>query len=447
MELFEACRAIIGADSSPSNGTGEVALLVKDIAESMGYHVQLEAEVQRGISEANVICFPHSTSSTIHLMLQTHLDTVDPGSFALWEHNERNPFRAAIHGGRIYGLGASDTKLDFLCKLFAAQKFIGAKPKKNFAIVGTYGEEYNMNGAIRLIRHKTLLPERVLVSEPTDFNLVFAGKGLANIEITLPFSGEEMQARLLHDQGAGQSTQSRIFRGRPAHSSQPHLGENAVGKLLDYLDMLPDQLLILDLDGGTNYNTVPVQAVLEFDLMSFPVSTVNQKLLKIYKKIQELKVVFERHKDLRFDPPMTTFNLGMVRTYSDHVKIMGCVRWPEGLSESTYTSWMSELKDYCQDLGASFVVRDFKKPFHMDPESEFALDCFEEIKKEVPQTKMITQPVTNEANVFHKLGIETLAFGPGVREGNSQTPSESIEIDNLYKAIKIYQNLIEKFCY
>ena len=51
MDFLEACKSVIGADSSPSNGTGEVALLIKEIAESMGYQVQLEEEVQRGISE------------------------------------------------------------------------------------------------------------------------------------------------------------------------------------------------------------------------------------------------------------------------------------------------------------------------------------------------------------------------------------------------------------
>jgi acetylornithine deacetylase/succinyl-diaminopimelate desuccinylase-like protein len=447
MDFIEACKQIIGIDSTPNNGTGEVTLFVQELAQGMGFQVQREEEVQKGMIEANVICFPDRPHARVHLMLQTHLDTVDPGSFALWEHNERNPFRAAIHQGSIYGLGASDTKLDFLCKLYAAQKFIGHPPKKSFAVVGTYGEEYNMNGAIRLIRHKTLLADRVVVSEPSEFNLVYAGKGLANIEITIPISPEELQARQAHDLSLGQSTQSRIFKGRATHSSQPQLGENAIDKLMAYLGQLPDQILLIEADGGTNYNTVPVQAVLEFDLVSLPVTTVNQKLLGLYNKIIQLKNEFDQHKDLRFDPAMTTINIGMIRTYSDHVKVMGCVRWPEGLTENTYSGWMSVLKDYCAQLGATFVVRDYKKPFYVQPDIDFVCQAHTEICREVPNSKLTTQPVTNEANVFHKLGIETIAFGPGRREGNSQTPTESIGIDNLHKAIKIYQNLIEKFCY
>ena len=154
-------------------------------------------------------------------------------------------------------------------------------------MVGTYGEEYNMNGSIRLIRHKTLLADRVLVSEPTNFDLITAGKGLANIEITIPFSKEEMEAKVAHDSGEGQSTQCKIFKGVPAHSSQPLKGVNAIEELFRYMENLPDQILLLEVDGGTNYNTIPVQSLIEFDLVTLKQMTVNQKVLKIYQKIKK----------------------------------------------------------------------------------------------------------------------------------------------------------------
>lgn len=447
MNFLEACKKLIAIDSSPSNGTGEACQFIEELGVSLGFKVRLEQEIQRGIDEANVICFSESPTNNVHLMLQTHLDTVDPGSFALWEKTGKNPFHATIHNDRIYGLGAADTKLDFLCKLFAAQKFIGKTSLKPFAVVGTYGEEYNMNGAIRLIRHKTLMAERVLVSEPTNFDLVYSGKGLANIEITIPFSEEEMRARQEHDTGEGLSTQCKMFKGRATHSSQPHLGLNAIEEAFGFMRNLPDQLLILEVDGGTNYNTIPVHGLLEFDLVSLQRMTVNQKLLKIYDKINDLKREFNTVLDKEFNPSMTTLNIGMVRTYSDHLKIMGCVRWPAALAEDIYVRWIEDLKDFCSSLGAVFRVRDHKKPFRMDKDSEFAKRCFTVIKDVYPETAMATQPVTNEANVFHKFGLETLVFGPGQREGNSQTSSESISIDKLNKAVKIYENIIQDICF
>ncbi len=446
MDFIEACKKIISIDSTPSNGTGEVSRFIKSLAESLGFQVHLEEVVQRGIEEANVICFPKEKSSKVHLMLQTHLDTVDPGSFAHWEKTGKNPFHATIHDSKIYGLGVADTKIDFLCKLYAAKEFIGKDLKHSFAVVGTYGEEYNMNGSIRLIRHKTLLADRVLVSEPTNFDLITAGKGLANIEITIPFSKEEMEAKVAHDSGEGQSTQCKIFKGVPAHSSQPLKGVNAIEELFRYMENLPDQILLLEVDGGTNYNTIPVQSLIEFDLVTLKSMTVNQKVLKIYRKILSMKKEFENLEDPQFDPAQTTLNIGMIRTYDDHLKIMGCVRWPPIVKEDTYGEWMADLKSFCDSLGATFRVRDSKKPFSVNPKSDFSNKVFSAIYQDHEDSQISTQPVTNEANVFHKLGLEVLVFGPGQREGNSQTPHESIPIDNLYKAIKIYQNLINQLC-
>ncbi len=447
MNFIDACKELISIDTSPSNGTGEAALFIKELGESLGFQVRLEEEIQKGLKEANVICFPGDIKNHVHLMLQTHLDTVDPGSFALWKENDKNPFHISIHNSRLYGLGVADTKLDFLCKLYGALNFVGQKPLRDFAVVGTFGKEYNMNGAIRLVRHKVLRPERTLVSEPTHFDLVHSGKGLANIEITLPFSQEEMQARQVHNDGEGQSTQSKIFKGHAAHSSQPHLGVNAVESLFHFLGQLPHQILVLEMDGGTNHNTIPVQAFLEFDLVSLQGMTMNRKILKVYEKVQNLKKEFNKFPDKNFDPPTTTLNIGMIRTYSDHAKLMGCVCWPVAVAENIYLEWMNDLKLFCESLGGVFRVRDYKKPFLENKDSEFARCCFEVIRKNHPDSRVVTQPVTSEANVFHKFGMETLVFGPGKREGNSQTFKESIAIESLHKARAIYEGIIDKICF
>ncbi|MCB0377185.1 MAG: M20/M25/M40 family metallo-hydrolase [Bdellovibrionales bacterium] len=447
MDFVEACKALIAIDSTPSNGTGEACRFLKKLSEEMGFQVVLEEEVIKGTLESNILCFVDKQQTEVHLMLQTHLDTVAPESFSLWEKTGRNPFQATIHQGKIYGLGAADTKLDFLCKLYAAKEFIGRKPLHPFAVVGTFGEEYRMDGAIRLIRHKSLKPQRALVGEPTGLDLVYAGKGLANIEISLPFSKEEMEGRLQHDTGESQSAQGKVFRGRAAHSALPHMGENAILKLVEYLNQLPEKLLLLEIDGGTNYNTVPIQSILEFDLIPLKETTLNQKLLKIFDKIKDLQKQFTKIKDPEFDPDVTTFNVGMARTYSDHVKLMGCVRWPAGVQESDYMIWMDELRQTCENIGGLFQVRDYKKPFRNDPGSQFATRCLEQIKKHNPQSAMATQPVTNEANVFSKLSIETLVWGPGKRDANSQTTEECVDIEDLHLATKIYQNIIEELCY
>ena len=136
----------------------------------------------------------------------------------------------------------------------------------------------------------------------------------------------------------------------------------------------------------------------------------------------------------------------MVRTCRDHIKLMGSVCWPLAVKEDIYLQWMDDLRNFCQSLDGVFRVRDYKKPFWEDKDSEFGRSCFEIIKEHHRQSEVLTQPVTCEANVFHKFGIESLVFGPGRREGNSHSFKESISIENLNKASLIYKDIVQRIC-
>src|SRR5207253_597890 len=106
------------------------------------------------------------------------LDTVDPGPYPLWTHTECNPFDATIIDGKIYGLGTADVKLDFLCKLEALSSFGGDRNwKLPPVLVGTYGEELGMHGALRLIRKNKISAKMALISEPSHLKLISAAKG------------------------------------------------------------------------------------------------------------------------------------------------------------------------------------------------------------------------------------------------------------------------------
>ena len=183
MEFLEACRKIIGIDSSPSAGTLEVTKFVESLATSLGLHAELQTEAWNGVDQANVIVRPRALKNPADVpegefVLQTHLDTPDPGPYALWKKTGANPFNASIYqspeGDRIYGLGSADVKLDFLCKLYAFAAVSNAVAAKSLSdssntwrvppvLVGTYGEELGMPGAVKLIRKKKIRPSAMLV--------------------------------------------------------------------------------------------------------------------------------------------------------------------------------------------------------------------------------------------------------------------------------------------
>ncbi len=464
MEFLEACRKIIGIDSSPAAGTLEVAKFVEELATAMGFLVELQTETWNGVDQANVIIRPKgiATLPDREFMLQTHLDTPDPGAYALWKKTGSNPFNASIYqspeGDMMHGLGVADVKLDFLCKLYAFRDAIidGAGTAHEPwrlppVLVGTFGEELGMPGAVRLIRKKKIRPVAVLVGEPTAMRLVVAGKGFASVEIEIPFSEEERKFRSDHDLSESSSTQSRLFSGRAAHSSAPQLGESAIEKMLDALDRLPSGLAIMEIEGGVNSNTVPSQAVLEIDMVTTMTgdalkNLMAQKLVRIRAAIKKVEEQFRKFPDPQFVPQEPTLNIGLMRTFEDHVKVMGCVRLPPTVSQIDYENWMQLLKDACAVEGAVFRIGDYKQPFRTSTDSSLVNTCRSILTDLQIDAALGAQAVANEANVFAKFGLECVVWGPGQGVGNSHTPNEYVRIPELDQATDFYRRVIEQMC-
>jgi acetylornithine deacetylase/succinyl-diaminopimelate desuccinylase-like protein len=53
---------------------------------------------------------------------------------------------------------------------------------------------------------------------------------------------------------------------------------------------------------------------------------------------------------------------------------------------------------------------------------------------------------STEAAQFFQAGYDALAFGPGSGSGNSHGPNEHIELDQLERAVRFYEKVIEKTC-
>ncbi|MEQ1878678.1 MAG: M20/M25/M40 family metallo-hydrolase, partial [Bdellovibrionia bacterium] len=195
MEFLEACRKFISIDSSPHNGTTEIAAFAADLCRQAGLHVEIQEGVVRGVNQSNLIARPVEGRPGDELLLQAHLDTVDPGSYSLWTETDRNPFNATIKAGSIYGLGAADVKLDFLCKLYAIKSLGKREWKLPFVLVGTYGEEIGMWGARQLIHEKKISAKRAILGEPSEMQVIYASNGIALIDIQIPFSADEKKYR------------------------------------------------------------------------------------------------------------------------------------------------------------------------------------------------------------------------------------------------------------
>lgn len=446
MNFIEACRHLIGLDSTPSRGTEQVGKFCAELCRDAGLEVQLDAESQNGVGQVNLIARWPGLSAAEETMFQTHLDTPDPGHYAGWTQTQANPFNASIHDGRLYGLGVADTKLDFLCKLEAIKRAGKQNFKKSPILVGTYGAQQGMAGAIKLMRRKQIKAKLAVIGEPTLLRVAHSGQGMAVVEIKIPFSSDEIRYRESHDSLESVSTQSKIFAGKAAHSSNPVMGENAIFKMLDYLTQLPTGIAVMDLDGGISYNTVPESAVLEIDIVGSLEDSVSTRIAKIIAALRRLEAEMRSFPAPQFDPPHPTINLGTIRTYQDCIRLVGSCRLPPSVTDEHYHGWINRIQTDCKEVGAEFVVRDYKSGFQTLEGAGVIQAACRTARSLGLAEQLMPVATSTEANVFSRFGIECVVVGPGQGVGNSHAPNESVKIDELNRAIEMYVQLIKELC-
>lgn len=445
---IDSCRKLIALDSSPTSSTVEVVAYLEQLALEAGFHVEVMHEIQNGITQANIVVRPEKFNpGDSEFLLQTHLDTVDPGNFALWKKNGFNPFDASIEDGKIYGLGAAEVKLDFLCKLNALKALRGKKFEKlKPVLVGTYGEETGMQGALRLIRKNKINARYALIGETSDLKIIHSSKGFAVVEIRIPIGEEEQDYILERDSAESTSTQTKIFSGQAAHSSTPHLGDNAIKKMLDYLQKMPENMVLIEADGGTRFNMIPHQAMVEIELTSHIRNTTLQKLNRIYQALLEVESDMMESLDKEFEPDHSTLSIGILRTHPDSLLLGGSCRILPNVTQEQYEKWMAKIQKVCEDCGAQFRITDYKRPFRSNDNSILIKTAQSVLEKMNLDSSCRSLASTNEASLFSRVHIDCICIGAGIREGNVHTPEEHVKIEDLEKATLFYQQMVERFC-
>ena len=447
-DLVQASRKLISFDCSPQHSNVEAVQYLEQLAKELGFECEVQNEVQDGIAQANIFVRTQKFApGDQEFLLQSHLDTSDPGPFSNWKKNAFNPYDAVIEEGRIYGIGSAEVKLDFLCKLRALYQLKNSAYKNlKPVLVGTFGEETGMQGALKLIRKNKINPKFALIGEPTDLKIMNAAKGFATVEIKIPISVEEQKYKSEKSISESHTTLSKIFSGKSAHSSTPHLGESAALKLFDFIKKMSDSTALVEVDAGTRMNTIPNQAMIEFDESAGLTKSVVSQIKKIISYMEELQIEMKSVVDKQFEPHHSTLSVGIIRTRPDHILIGGSCRILPVVNQDTYEKWMYQIHSFCSSLGVEFKLLDYKRPFRTPENSILIRAAQAELGKLNLESMCSSMASTNEASLFSRLSIECICFGAGQREGNIHTPNESVKIDDLEKATIFYKKMIERFC-
>lgn len=182
------------------------------------------------------------------LLLNSHHDTVKPNN-----GYTKDPLKAIIEDGRLYGLGSNDAG-GCLVSLIAAFTYFYDKKNLNYNLVVVASAEEESSGKDGLNSMLSIIPniDVAIVGEPTLMNLAIAEKGLVVFDAKV--------------------------KGTASHAAHPN-NDNAIYKTIDILKWFKDykferkstvlgdvKMTVTQINAGKQHNAIPSEVELVVDV-------------------------------------------------------------------------------------------------------------------------------------------------------------------------------------
>jgi acetylornithine deacetylase/succinyl-diaminopimelate desuccinylase-like protein len=489
--LLEEAKKMIRLNSVTSNGNEELANYCHSLLQERGFKANLQQVThsvddfsKRQFNVIGILGDPLVDKKIRKgLLLTTHLDTVGPGLPENWTETGGDPFAATIKDGKIYGLGAAEAKLDYLCKLHAAAKYREKKLRMPIYLVGSCGEEAGMFGARYLIKAGTLNPKFVLVGAPTELKVAHAHKSHIIFKITVTYQQIERDAR-----GFNRRIDLHGF-GKAAHAAYPHLGVNAIQDSMAFLQTASDngfELRFTKFDGGEMVNQVPDRSLMQFYLTShqfedfkrffrevvraegkerafrvelggvgdtgvrFLPDTLFPCVLGVTDFFKSIAEDFSKVVDAEYNPPHSTISLGRMRQGLSGVTLEFDARL---LPDLVLDEIEKHVQQGIQKIATGYpslniiVSRDRVNPgLRMTADHELVRLCRDTMEDAGIHPGLDRKSTATEAAQYFQAGYEAVVFGPGASHGNSHSPNEHNLLEHVEKAVGFYERIIERVC-
>ena len=193
------------------------------------------------------------------LVLNTHLDHVDPGEPSLWSVP---PYSGEVVNGRIVGRGACDIKGPMAVQVYSMAALLrqGVRPRRDVVFTGVVQEEIGGAGAIYWVQNVDYPVALVVLGEPSDNQIALGHRGLAQFWVTV--------------------------NGRSVHASVPQKGDNPnykMAQLLNRLETARHTLSAHDLLGPTTVSPT----ILKVDTNSVNVTPAWTRVLLDFRTASE----------------------------------------------------------------------------------------------------------------------------------------------------------------
>lgn len=285
--LLRLAQQLIRIDSqNPPGNEQRIAQFVREHLAGCGLRARSIA-YKKG--RTNVLAsLPAGGARAKELLITPHLDTVPAGRS--WKEA---PFGARLRDGKLYGLGATDCKVNLAVALEVIQSFTEERLCLPYTLTfaATADEESGSElGLLPLLAQGVLKPDAAVVLDADDFTIIIAQKGLMHLKVRV--------------------------KGKKAHGAYPWLGRNAIDDSLSAINALhsgmktpnrrhrylrPPTVNVGTITGGDKVNVVADWCEFELDFRYLPRQK-EQQILKNLKKIlakytQEFTIEIEGSQD------------------------------------------------------------------------------------------------------------------------------------------------------
>lgn len=329
----------------------------------------------------NLYALFEGEDKTRSLMFNSHIDTMPPGVLSLWKYPPHAP---TLEEGRLYGLGAADMKGGLMASVMGVKllRDAGIDLPCNIRLCTVCDEEGGGNGSIQAAMSGERA-DAVIVCEPTGRELIRAHMGFVFFRVEL--------------------------EGKANHSGEKHLGVSAIDKAIGLIRALerleekwaasyghellpPPNLNVGTIHGGSAGSTVAGSCYFETCIHYIPG---KMSFAQVEREFREAVEAFAAEDEwLRNRPPRVTM----------------------------YQSGGG----FEQEADAQ-LVEAFRSSYR---------ECFG------GEVRLAGSPAGCDSRIWKNIAkSQVLQYGPGNLE-QCHAVNEYLEVEEYYKAILLYANLI-----
>ena len=226
------------------------------------------------------------------LLLNSHHDTVKPNSAYT-----KDPFKAIVNEGKLYGLGSNDAGGCLVCLLATFTNFYAQKNLKYNVVIVASAEEENsgpngLNSMLSIIPHIDV----AIVGEPTLMHLAVAEKGLVVLDA--------------------------IVQGTPSHAAHPN-NNNSIYNTIEVLQWFKNfkfektsealgdvKMTVTQISAGSQHNVIPAHVDLVIDV----------RVNDAYSNQEIAAILQEKSPCTKITPRSLRLNSSSISTHHDLVK-------------------------------------------------------------------------------------------------------------------------------